>query len=104
MDQGEILALGLALGFGLGWATAWIQETAYRRRQVQGLELDLESEKARSIRLEKALEKETATVDRIGALLDLELQKVGELRSQLRNLVELELAQEKAGRPQSSQN
>lgn len=93
MDQGEAIALGLALGFGLGWVTAWIQERAYWRQQAQELELDLESERVRSIRLEKALEKEKATVDRIGALLDLELQKIQELRSQLGTLLALELAQ-----------
>jgi hypothetical protein len=73
MDLGEALALGLALGFVLGWVTAWIQETAFRRRQAQGLESRIQ-----------ALELQ----------LDLELEKVQELRSQLATLLVLELEQE----------
>ena len=104
MDQGEAIALGLALGFGLGWVTAWIQERAYWREKLEESGRSVVYWCRRVADLEKALAKEKATVDRIGALLDLELEKVGELRSQLRNLLELELVQEKAKRPDSSQD
>lgn len=82
MDQGQWIALGLALGFGLGWVTAWIQERAYWREQVQGLESVLEWQRERSARL--------------GLDLDLELEKIQELRSQLATLLALELAQKKS--------
>lgn len=74
MDQGEWIALGLALGFGAGWVTAWIQERAYWREKVQGLESDLAWQKERS-----------------GLALDLELEKIQELRLQLGTLLALEL-------------
>ena len=93
MDQGEAIALGLALGFALGWLTAWIQSECYWRERAEESGRSVVYWCRRVADLEKALEKEKATVDRIGALLDLELMKVAELRSQLRTLVELELAQ-----------
>jgi hypothetical protein len=90
MDQGEVIALGLALGFGFGWVTAWIQERAYWRQEVQGLEKVLEWQRERSVRLEAELQSKIQREKDLGLALDLELQKIQELRSQLGTLLALE--------------
>lgn len=95
MDQGEALALGLALGFVLGWFVCWVQEEGYWRRKVQELRSFLAQENRTNVELAIQSDSWEQLAEELRLRLDLESEKIQELRSQLGTLLALELKQEK---------